>query len=73
MTTTKTDAQTVLEALQRILNEADSLDEPTINEICCQSIAKQALPAAQRLVDGEIIDEIVRLLELSPPTTSEEV
>jgi hypothetical protein len=49
MTTTKTDAQTVLDTLQDIVRRKDS---PQIWAEYCQEIAKQALPAAQRLVDG---------------------
>ncbi len=65
MTTTKTDAQTVLEALMYANSKADILSMGVngrqayeLRKIILES--KQALPAAQRLVDA-------------PPTTSEEV
>lgn len=114
MTTTKTDAQTVLEALEFAVEPNYSADHIAKVLMSIRAKAQQALPAAQRLVDGEkvsvdlkawlvtekdrygqafmhkrgdqwaeafnthqvnMIDEIVRLLDLSeptPPTTSEE-
>ena len=63
MTTTKTDAQTVLEVLEAITRSADNMKRIMDNNMAyldrLSQITEQALPAAQRLVDAQ-------------PTTSEE-
>jgi hypothetical protein len=57
MTTTKTDAQTVLEALEFALNELRIIGfselKPDMSDFGAMAKLNKALPAAQRLVDGE--------------------
>jgi hypothetical protein len=56
MTTTKTDAQTVLEALEFALNELRIIGfselKPDMSDFGAMAKLNKALPAAQRLVDG---------------------